>query len=93
MEQEYFGWNQKGDERDLSRMSDKKHLVNGRFSASAKTQEENTVSDVKATRTAHRSKDSRQTKSRVTQPSVQSMFTQLRTQHDDKQRCRSCRQL
>ena len=39
MEQEYFGWNQKGDERDLSRMSDKKHLVNGRFSVSAKIQD------------------------------------------------------
>ena len=36
--------------------------------------EENTVSDVKATRTAHSSKDSRQTKFRVRQPVGQSMF-------------------
>ena len=35
-EQEY---NQKGDERELSRMSDKKHLGNGRFSVSAKIQD------------------------------------------------------
>ena len=39
VKQEYLGWNQKGDERELSRMSDKKHLVNGRFSVSAKTQD------------------------------------------------------
>ena len=79
MEQEYLGWNQQGDERELSRMSDKKHLENGRFSVSAKIQdrglwEENTVSDVKATRTAHRSKDSRQRSHEIRQSSRQSMF-------------------
>ena len=39
MEQEYLGWNQKGHEREFSRMSDKKHLENGRFSVSAKIQD------------------------------------------------------
>ena len=34
-----FGWNQECDERELSRMSDKKHLGNGRFGVSAKTQD------------------------------------------------------
>ena len=39
MELEYLCGNQKGDERELSRMSDKTDLVNGRFSVSAKTQD------------------------------------------------------
>ena len=39
LEQEHPGWNQEGGERELSRMSDKKHLGNGRFSVSAETQD------------------------------------------------------
>ena len=68
----------KDDERDLSRMSDKKHLGNGRFSVSAKTQDSGLWR--RTPRLTLRPLDSAQvkrfttTKSRVRQPGGQSLF-------------------